>query len=244
MQDPAFVADMEAARRDVSAETGVDGGAPLAGGVEDTARHADQAADVHAGEREEGEAMLPAGDDSQSLIEDVQAGIVGAARAGAMAATGTGGAEGGEDGGGDGVRDGVGRSRRSKEGGGVGAAALDLAAVLHTKGAVMSSIRLTPGSHRIALLTGCAFAAALALSTTPVMAGCNSGNVGQSDLLASANCQANASGSSATAVGVSSIATSTGSTALGRAAQGFGDWQHRYRFRALRNRALRDGNRL
>lgn len=91
--------------------------------------------------------------------------------------------------------------------------------------------------YRIALFAGCALTAgALALSSAPVMAGCNSGSVANSALLQTEGCQANASGASSTAVskfatagnnavavGVSSIAGAN-ATAVGTSAEagGFG----------------------
>ena len=68
--------------------------------------------------------------------------------------------------------------------------------------AFLSNAVTTPHRHRMALLAGCAFAAAaLALSSAPVMAGCNSGDTGNTSLLTSANCQATAGGAGAIAVG-------------------------------------------
>jgi hypothetical protein len=79
------------------------------------------------------------------------------------------------------------------------------------------SSRTIPRDRRIALLLGCAFAAgALGLSVGPAMAGCNSGNAGNTDLLSSANCQATASGAvTATAVGGQAHAADTASSAFG-----------------------------
>ena len=72
------------------------------------------------------------------------------------------------------------------------------------RGATMSRTRLAYGSHRIALLASCAFAAgAVALSSAPAMAGCNSGNVANSIL---ANAVANTD--AATLGQVKAIATS------------------------------------
>ena len=53
--------------------------------------------------------------------------------------------------------------------------------------------------HRAALLLGAAIVTA-GLSAAPAMAGCNSGNVADTDLLNSANCQASAAGNNAVAV--------------------------------------------
>jgi trimeric autotransporter adhesin len=61
--------------------------------------------------------------------------------------------------------------------------------------------------YRVALFASCAFSAgALALSSAPAMAGCNSGNSPSSAILHGEGCQANASGASSTAV--SKFATS------------------------------------
>jgi hypothetical protein len=54
-------------------------------------------------------------------------------------------------------------------------------------------------------LIGCAIAA-MAFGAAPAQAGCNSGDVANTDLLSSANCQADASGANATAVGNNSTA--------------------------------------
>ena len=89
----------------------------------------------------------------------------------------------------------------------------------------MSNLHLTVASRRIALLAGCAFAVgALALSAAPAVAGCNSGNVGNTDLLTSANCLAAAAGSNATAVGASASASGGQSTAFGRSAFALKDY--------------------
>jgi hypothetical protein len=57
----------------------------------------------------------------------------------------------------------------------------------------------------MAPLIGCAIAA-MAFGAAPAQAGCNSGDVANTDLLSSANCQADASGANATAVGNNSTA--------------------------------------
>ena len=70
--------------------------------------------------------------------------------------------------------------------------------------------------HRVALFASCVFSAgALALSAAPAMAGCNSGNIPNTDLLSTTNCRANAGGTSATAVGFNAQATGSGSSAFG-----------------------------
>jgi hypothetical protein len=84
----------------------------------------------------------------------------------------------------------------------------------------MSHIGWTLRSRRVALLAGCAFAAgALALSAGPVMAGCNSGDVGKSSTLTSPQCQADANASGATAIGFAAKAAVGDSTAVGDSAQ-------------------------
>jgi hypothetical protein len=57
-----------------------------------------------------------------------------------------------------------------------------------------------------------------ALWVAPATAGCNSGNVANSDLLSSANCQAAASGANATAVGPGASAAGVNDTAVGAGA--------------------------
>jgi autotransporter adhesin len=57
----------------------------------------------------------------------------------------------------------------------------------------------------MAPLIGCAIAA-MAFGAAPAQAGCNSGDVANTDLLSSADCQADASGANATAVGSNSTA--------------------------------------
>jgi autotransporter adhesin len=70
------------------------------------------------------------------------------------------------------------------------------------------------------LIVGFALAiVAFGLSNVSAVAGCSSGNVAMGSLLSSADCQANANGSSATAVGTGAIATGTGGTAFGRGAR-------------------------
>ena len=61
------------------------------------------------------------------------------------------------------------------------------------------------GWRRMAPLIGCAIAA-MAFGAAPAQAGCNSGDVANTDLLSSADCQADASGANATAVGSNSTA--------------------------------------
>src|SRR5207244_80028 len=81
-------------------------------------------------------------------------------------------------------------------------------------GAVMANII---GQHRIVLLTGCALLA-LPLFITPAAAGCNSGNVANTALLSSSSCEADGSGTQATAVGSGADASGSRSTALGQGA--------------------------
>ena len=88
----------------------------------------------------------------------------------------------------------------------------------------MSYICSTFGSRRIASFVSCAVAVgALALSSAPAMAGCNSGNEAKSDLLNSSNCQAEATHISSTAIGFGAKAKGGGSTALGTNATALGD---------------------
>jgi hypothetical protein len=69
----------------------------------------------------------------------------------------------------------------------------------------------------LSLLTSCAFVGgAVMLSGTSAFAGCNSGNVPNTDLLTSANCQAAATGADSLAVGRDAIAAGNQSTAIGR----------------------------
>jgi autotransporter adhesin len=90
--------------------------------------------------------------------------------------------------------------------------------------AVLSNAVTSPHRHRMALLTGCALAAAIGLSTiSPARAGCNSGNDAQTNLLGSAACQADASGSAATAVGFAAKALINRGSAFGKSAFALGD---------------------
>jgi len=84
-------------------------------------------------------------------------------------------------------------------------------------GAVMSSTRLTLSSHRITC-GSLTFAFALLVSAATAVAGCNSGDMLNTHLLSSAACRANASGSSATAVGEFAKAPAFGATAIGHVA--------------------------
>jgi hypothetical protein len=90
--------------------------------------------------------------------------------------------------------------------------------------AIKSVVRSETATHRHGgpLLASCAFAGALALSVAPALAGCNSGNVGNTSLLTSATCQANGSGIAATAVGEGAGATGFASTAIGNNALAIG----------------------
>src|SRR5712691_9654225 len=85
------------------------------------------------------------------------------------------------------------------------------AGMQHKRGAVMPNIIR---KHRIALLTGCALLAQ-PLFITPAAAGCNSGNVANTNLLSDAACEAAAAGASATAVGAGSTASGSNSSAYG-----------------------------
>src|SRR5438128_505859 len=56
---------------------------------------------------------------------------------------------------------------------------------------------------------------ATASISTPALAGCNSGNVAATNLLSSANCEASATGSDATAVGNLANANANSETSIG-----------------------------
>src|SRR5437764_8327980 len=83
----------------------------------------------------------------------------------------------------------------------------------------MSKSRLTvaPSCSRAALWGGTAILT-LCLSNLQAQAGCNSGNVGNTDLLSSANCEAAAAGVNATAVGPTG-----GTSASGASSSAYGD---------------------
>jgi autotransporter adhesin len=68
------------------------------------------------------------------------------------------------------------------------------------------------------LVSTAAVVSTLALSTAGAMAGCNSGNAANTNLLSSANCQADASGPGATAVGRDAAANGASGTAIGNVA--------------------------
>src|SRR5262249_41055259 len=68
---------------------------------------------------------------------------------------------------------------------------------------------------KISVLT-CAVVIAIGVfAPTSGFAGCNSGNVANTDLLSSANCEANAAGANSTAVGFNAFASGPNSTAFG-----------------------------
>ena len=69
-------------------------------------------------------------------------------------------------------------------------------------------------ARRAALIVGSAMLA-IGLATSPATAGCNSGDTANTDLLSSANCQADASGGNAVAVGFNSTASGDSSVAIG-----------------------------
>ena len=73
------------------------------------------------------------------------------------------------------------------------------------------------------------------------MAGCNSGNVGQGDLLASANCQANCHWFKCHGSRRVCHSNHHRQHRIRPRGEGFGHWKHRYWFRTLRNRPLRHG---
>jgi hypothetical protein len=68
---------------------------------------------------------------------------------------------------------------------------------------------------RIAFVVVCGLGIGLLAEPSDALAGCNSGNVANTDLLSSVNCEANASGTSSTAVGGLAVATGNFSTAIG-----------------------------
>src|SRR5215213_2073298 len=72
---------------------------------------------------------------------------------------------------------------------------------------------------RNALFSGCVLAVSFA--SAPAMAGCNSGNIPNTDLLTSANCEAAAPGAGSLAVGFGATSTGTSSVALGMGTVGF-----------------------
>src|SRR5205085_3870218 len=86
---------------------------------------------------------------------------------------------------------------------------------------VMSKSRLAvaPICSRAALWGGTAILT-LCLSNLQAQAGCNSGNVGNTDLLSSVNCEADASGLNATAVGPTG---GGGTSATGVSSSAYGD---------------------
>ena len=71
---------------------------------------------------------------------------------------------------------------------------------------------------RVAFVVVLGLTAGLLAEPRAALAGCNSGNVANTDLLSSANCEASASGSQATAVGSGASATGSRSTAFGNVA--------------------------
>ena len=73
---------------------------------------------------------------------------------------------------------------------------------------------------------------ALAMGVAPrsAQAGCNSGNVANTNLLNSPNCEAAATGGSATAVGESATASGAGSAAYGAASEASGSGSSAYGF--------------
>src|SRR5690348_2306632 len=78
-------------------------------------------------------------------------------------------------------------------------------------------MNLTTRKHFVALLVGCAIASPTFFADTAV-AGCNSGNNANTDLLSSVNCQAGATGNGSTAVGAGAFASGEDGTALGASA--------------------------
>src|SRR5262249_54341273 len=68
---------------------------------------------------------------------------------------------------------------------------------------------------KISVLTCAAVLAIGMFAPTSGFAGCNSGNVANTDLLSSANCEADASGANSTAVGFNAFATGANETSFG-----------------------------
>src|SRR3954463_3258145 len=84
----------------------------------------------------------------------------------------------------------------------------------HATSPQQTFIRVT---KHAALFGGCALLAAL-MSSSSALAGCNSGNVADSILLTDAGCQASATATDSTAVGLGATASTIGATAIGRRA--------------------------
>jgi autotransporter adhesin len=81
----------------------------------------------------------------------------------------------------------------------------------HIVGLIQRMPQSLPGPVRCALAI-----AVLTLATTPIMAGCNSGDVANTSLLSSADCQANASGGlGAVAIGYDAFAKGNEATSVG-----------------------------
>jgi hypothetical protein len=93
------------------------------------------------------------------------------------------------------------------------------------KGVAMSYIRLPA-------LASYAVAGALGLTSVPAMAGCNSGITPNSSLLSSGDCQADAFGVNATAVGYAAYAPKTGSTMVGVGGKADGNYAAAFGFGA------------
>jgi len=89
-----------------------------------------------------------------------------------------------------------------------------------TAAAISANRRYRAITIRVAAL--CGAIAAMAFGAGPAIAGCNSGNVADTDLLSSANCQASATGGNAIALGLDAQATSLDSLAIGLNAQATG----------------------
>jgi autotransporter adhesin len=90
-----------------------------------------------------------------------------------------------------------------------------------TAAAISAARQHRPTAIRAAAVLSGAIAA-LAFGTGPTIAGCNSGNVANTDLLSSANCQASATGGNAIALGLNAQATNLDSLAIGLNAEATG----------------------
>jgi hypothetical protein len=82
--------------------------------------------------------------------------------------------------------------------------------------------------RRAALFAGCAIAIGPLLFSAPAMAGCNSGDAANTDLLNSRFCEAAAAGGNATALGTNSTASGVFSSAYGNFSTASGDVSSAY----------------
>jgi hypothetical protein len=94
------------------------------------------------------------------------------------------------------------------------AGALIYTDLFQTRQAMTMNLRIS----RFGFVVVCGLAVGLLAEPPAALAGCNSGNVGNNDLLSSANCEAAATGVSATAVGTGAVASGSSSVAVGNGA--------------------------